>query len=112
MAAEAAEEAAEFHTLVLTPGSNNVGISMRGGMITYVVDQAPYRTPFDFGMATGPAGHTVENTAPIVFLTEGERLPNEVIAMLPQGPREVFAVQANLRYQTVASCSQPTDTLA
>ena len=98
MAAEGAEEAPEFITLVLTPGSNNVGISMRGGMITYVVDGAPYRAPCDFGTATGPAGHTVENTAPIAFLTDAERLPDEIIAMLPQGPREVFAAQANLRY--------------
>ena len=88
----------QFQTLVLKPGSNIVSVSSQGQLVPYILTDMPFRVPADFSMASVPSGHSMSNTVPVKFLDD-ELLPDGFAATsLPQGPREFFVIQANLRY--------------
>ena len=90
----AAQEQHQFQTLVLNPGSNMVSASTGGQLVPYILSDLPFRVPADFSTATG---HSMSNTVPVEFIQDKERLPEGFISTLPQGSKEYFAIQANLR---------------
>ena len=93
----AAQEQHQFQTLVLNPGSNMVSASTGGQLVPYILSDLPFRVPADFSTATAPSGHSISNTVPVEFIQDKERLPEGFISTLPQGSKEYFAIQANLR---------------
>ena len=88
----------EYQTLIMTPGSDMVSVSTKGQLVPFVHVDLPFRAAADFSNASSPAGHTMDNTAPVEFLADDELLPEGFITSLPQGTREYFAIQANMRY--------------
>jgi hypothetical protein len=87
----------QFQTLVINPTSNMVSVSSQGQLVPYILTDMPFRVPADFATACAPSGHTMNNTVPVKFISDKELLPEGFNTSLPQGPREFFAIQANLR---------------
>jgi hypothetical protein len=87
----------QFQTLVINPASNMVSVSSQGQLVPYILMDMPFRVPADFSTACAPSGHTMNNTVPVKFISDKELLTEGFTTSLPQGPREFFAIQANLR---------------
>lgn len=87
----------DFQILLLQNNSEDVAVSMNGVLVPTIYTTLGFRVPVEFASITAPAGHTLLNTAPISFINMDEHLPADFIPTLPQGSREFFANQANLR---------------
>ena len=87
----------DFQTLLPKRGSRQVDVSYKDQIVHTVYSDIPFRAPGDFPTASAPAGHTILNTVPVTFLTEGENLPEGFMLNIPLGGKEFFATQANLR---------------
>ena len=86
-----------FQVLVFQPKSEEVVVAYEGKIAEAIYPDLGFRFPTLFKGSTAPAGHTVLNTAPVVFLDKAEHFPPGFMAGIPQGPREFFANAANLR---------------
>ena len=86
-----------FKTLIFHPNLEDVAVSSGGKLVGEIYIDQPFRAPAEFVNMTSPAGHSELNTVPVVFLAAGEGLPEGFIQSLPQGPKEFFATQENLR---------------
>ena len=87
----------QFQTLVMNNDSDMIAVSHLGQLVPYFLSDGTCRAPADFSTASAPAGHTLTNTVPVKFLSDEELLPQAIIDSIPQGSREYFATQANLR---------------
>ena len=86
-----------FQVLVFQPKSKEVVVAYEGKIAEAIYPELGFRVPTLFRGSTAPAGHTVLNTAPVVFLDKAEHFPPGFMAGIPQGAREFFANSANLR---------------
>jgi len=75
-----------------------VNVSFRDEIRDHIYSEIDFRIPDDFSTSTAPAGHSLLNTFPVRFLSDPEKLPAGFIPGIPQGSKEFFANQANLRY--------------
>ena len=86
-----------FQVIVFQPRSEEVVVTYKGKLANSIYPDLGLRVPALFKGSTAPAGHTVLNTAPVVFLDKEELFPPGFMAGIPQGPREFLANPANLR---------------
>jgi hypothetical protein len=86
-----------FQVIVSQPRSEEVVVTYEGKLADSIYPDLGFRVPALSKGSTASAGHTVLNTAPIVFLDKEELFPPGFMAGMPQGPREFFANAANLR---------------
>ena len=85
-----------FQVIVFQPRSEEVVVDYEGRVADSIYPELGFRVPTLFKGSTAPAGHTVLNTFPVVFLDKAALLPTGFMAGMPQGPREFFAKAANL----------------
>ena len=86
-----------FQVLVFQPKSEDLVVTYEGKVAEAIYPDMGSTVPTLLKRATAPAGHTIHNTAPVVFLDNTELLPPCFMSGIPQGPRECFANAANLR---------------
>ena len=88
---------AEFQTLLPKFGTGIVHVAFRDEITDTIYSDINFRIPADFITSSAPTGHSLLNTFPVENLEEHEKLPAGFIPSIPQGSKEFFAVQANLR---------------
>ena len=86
-----------FQVLVFQPKSEDIVVAYEGKVAEAIYPDMGFRVSTLFKRATAPAGHTVLNTAPVVFLDKAEHFTLGFMAGIPQGASEFFANSANLR---------------
>ena len=86
-----------FQVIVFQPRLEEVVVTYDSKLADSIYPDLGFRVPALSKGSTASAGHTVLNTAPIVFLDKEELFPPGFMAGIPQGPREFFANVANLR---------------
>ena len=76
---------------------DKVAVSYGGQITDTVYSDVDFRTPAEFANSSAPSGHTMLNTVPVAFIKDEEKLPSWFFQNIPQGGKEFFARQANLR---------------
>ena len=94
-------EPASFQTIILARETDTVSVSFGDKITDTVYSGIEFRTPADIVNSSAASGHTTLNTVPVAFIKEEENLPSWFLQNTPQGSKEFFANQANLRYNSV-----------
>ena len=82
---------AEFQTIVFKPRSDEVIVTSNAKIPENIFPGLGFRISTLVKMSTALAGHTVMNTAPVVFLDKKKLFTPGFIAGIPQGPRREFS---------------------
>lgn len=90
-----------FQTIILQGNMDEVAVSFGDQISDTVYSEVSFRTPAEFAKSSAPSGHTLLNTVPVSFIKDEEKLPAWFFQNIPQGSKEFFARQANLRYSCV-----------
>ena len=90
-----------FQTLILGRERDIVLVSFEGRISDTIYRDVEFRMPADIGSSSAASGHSTLNTVPVAFIKEEEKLPSWFLQNIPQGGKELFANQANLRYSSV-----------
>ena len=90
-----------FQTLILGREKDIVLVSFEDRISDTIYRDVEFRMPADFANSSAISGHSTSNTVPVTFIREEEKLPSWFLQNIPQGGKELFANQANLRYSSV-----------
>ena len=90
-----------FQTLILGREKDIVLVSFEDRISCTVYRDIEFRMPADIGNSLAASGHSTSNTVPVAFIKEEEKLPSWFLQNIPQGGKELFVNQANLRYSFV-----------